>query len=202
MKNLLKTVPFVALLALSGTAFAQTTETPDAEEEKPANALELSMGEEASDESKVGDIYVEAKHSDWEIRCFVTENGNDPCQLYQLLNDGSGNPVAEINVFILPEDQDAAAGATVITPLETLLTQQLSLSVDGGRAKKYPFSWCGAIGCFSRLGFSDGDIVALKKGVTATLTIVPVAAPEQKVNLQVSLKGFTAAYDAAAAKLK
>lgn len=213
MNSLTKTLPFVALLALSGAAFAQSSETAEpaddgagaaaaegAAEETP-DALELNMGQEASDGPALGAVYVEATFNDWELRCIKSEAEVDPCQMYQLLDDGNGNPVAEINIFPLPKEQEAAAGATVITPLETLLTQQLAMSVDGSQAKKYPFSWCSAVGCFARLGFADADVATLKRGVKATLTIVPVAAPDQKVNLDVSLKGFTAAYDAAAARL-
>jgi len=199
MTNLLKTVPLLVLMALGGPVFAQTgdtgTDTPAATEGEAApDPMALTVVE---DGPQLGDIYVDAEFSDWELRCIKSEAEHDPCQMYQLLKDVNGNPVAEINIFALPAEQEAAAGATVITPLETLLTQQLGLAVDGGRVKKYPFSWCSAIGCFSRLGFSDADVTAFKRGVTATLTIVPVAAPDQQVNLAVSLKGFTAAYDEA-----
>ncbi len=212
MYMLIRTLPFAALLALSGTAFAQSSETAEpaeggeaaaaeeAAEERP-NALELNMGEEAAEGPGLGAVYIESTFDDWELRCIKSEAEVDPCQLYQLLDDGNGNPVAEINIFPLPEDQEAAAGATVITPLETLLTQALAMSVDGSQPKKYPFSWCSEVGCFARLGFADADIAIFKRGASATLTIVPVAAPDQKVNLNVSLKGFTAAFDAAAARL-
>jgi len=196
----MKTLPFAALLALSGPAFAQSTEAAEGAEtteEAAPDALALSMGEEPADGPALGAVYVEATFTDWEMRCIRSEAEVDPCQLYQLLDDGNGNPVAEINIFPLPAGQEAAAGATVITPLETLLTQQLAMSVDGSQPKKYPFSWCSEVGCFARLGFADADIAIFKKGVSANLTIVPVAAPDQKVNLKVSLKGFTAAYDAA-----
>lgn len=216
MNSLMKTLPFAVLMAFGGAAFAQGTETPPATDETAqtadttpdaatedtsADALALSMGEEAAGEVALGAVYIDSKYVDWELRCIKSEAEIDPCQIYQLLGDGKGNPVAEINIFPLPAKEEAAAGATVITPLETLLTQQLSLSVDGSKPKKYPFSWCSDIGCFSRMGFSDGDIAIFKKGVSATLTIVPVAAPDQKVNLKVSLSGFTAAYDAAFKRL-
>ena len=81
------------------------------------------------------------------------------------------------------------------TPLESLLTQQLGLSVDGGKVRKYPYSWCSRIGCFSRMGFSQAEIDQFRRGNAAALVIVPVAAPDQKVSLKVSLTGFTAAYN-------
>ena len=197
MTNLTKSLPLILLLALAAPANAQTTdeETATTEDAEPADALALSMGEQ---DVAVGDVYISAKHGDWEIRCIKSENGNDPCQLYQLLNavseSGEKSPVAEINIFAIGGEEGPTAGATIITPLETLLTQQLSMSVDGGKVKKYPFSWCSQIGCFSRVGFSEGDISAFKRGVNATLSIVPVAAADQRVSLTVSLKGFTAGY--------
>jgi invasion protein IalB len=41
-----------------------------------------------------------------------------------------------------------------------------------------------------------------KKGAKATVTVVPAAAPEASVSLDVSLKGFTAGYEAVAATLQ
>ncbi|KKL20651.1 hypothetical protein LCGC14_2453340, partial [marine sediment metagenome] len=119
-----------------------------------------------------------------------------PCQLYQLLNDGDGNSVAEISMFGLPAGREVAAGATVITPLETLLTQQISMSVDGGQVKRYPFTFCAGNGCFSRIGFTSQEVAQFKRGANAKLVIVPAAAPDQKIELTVSLSGFTAGYDA------
>ncbi len=58
----------------------------------------------------------------------------------------------------LPAGAEAAAGATMVTPLETLLTQQLTLTVDGCKAKRYPFTWCSQIGCFARIGFTQAEI--------------------------------------------
>lgn len=199
MTHLIKTLPFALILALAAPALAQTTtdsETTTGAEPAP-DALALSMGDDG--EVKVGDVYIEAEYDDWQLRCIKAETGTDPCQLYQLLADANGNPVAEINVFPLPGGEgQPAAGATVITPLETLLTQQLGISVDGGAVKKYPFSWCSQVGCFSRIGFSEAEVNGFRRGVNAALTIVPVAAADQKVNLTVSLKGFTAGFKAAA----
>jgi len=46
-----------------------------------------------------------------------------------------------------------------------------------------------------RMGLTDADIGAFKRGKQAVLTIVPALAPDQKVNLTLSLDGFTAGYD-------
>lgn len=186
-------------LALGTAAFAQdTTATPDAS--APATAAPapdgLSMGTDAAAPADgVGSTYVAGKFAQWEQRCVKAEDGSDPCQLYQLLKDGGDNAVAEISMFGLPAGQQAVAGATVIAPLETLLTADLTLSVDAGKARKYPFSWCSPIGCVARIGFTQEELDGFKKGNEATITIVPVVAPDQKVELKVSLAGFTAGYD-------
>ncbi len=205
MNDLIRTLPLAMLLAvaapLAGPAMAQDTDAETAVDEPPINPMELNMGENATDDEGPGSIYIDSTHGDWEVRCIRLEDGTDPCQLYQLLKDGNGNPVSEINVFPITDDSsDAAAGATVVTPLETLLTAQLAMQIDSSGVKRYPFAWCSQIGCFARLGFTDEDLAAYKRGKEAKLYIVPVAAPDQRVTLTVSLSGFTAAYDAAVAK--
>lgn len=207
------TALLLALMATGAQAQEQAPEAPEApaEEAAPAEAgtegdqpapqtteeaLGLSMGEEAS---QVGQTYMREEHGDWEIRCVRTETGADPCQLYQLLDDEGGNNVAEVSIFPLPEGNQAVAGATIITPLETLLTAQVALRVDSGEVKRYPFTFCSTVGCFSRMGFTAEDLASLRRGANATLQIRPAAAPDQTVDLTVSLSGFTAGFDAVAA---
>lgn len=195
-------------LGLGSAALAQETapaETPAAEapaapEAGAAADTGLSMGKEPGAAAPAADgpgsIYVAATHGDWEQRCVRAKDGSDPCQLYQLLKDGSGNPVAEVNLFSLPEGQQAAAGANIVVPLETLLTDGLALKIDEGKGKMYPFSFCAREGCVARIGLTAEEITGFKGGNKATITIVPVIAPDQKVTLDISLKGFTAGFDA------
>ena len=70
------------------------------------------------------------------------------------------------------------------------------MSVDGERVRKYPFSWCSPVGCYSRLGLSNADVAKFRGGIVANLVVVPVVAPDQKLGLKVSLSGFTAGYKA------
>lgn len=190
------------LLGTAAIAQETTTETPApaATPEAAAPAAPapdaLSMGKEAAPADGIGSTYTAGTFGQWEQRCVKTEDGSDPCQLYQLLKDGGANAVAEISMFGLPAGQQAVAGATIIAPLETLLTADLSMSVDGGKPRRYPFSWCSPIGCIARIGLTQAELDAFKKGKEAKLTIVPVVAPDQKVELTVSLSGFTAGYDA------
>ena len=192
-------------LAVISPGFAQEATVPadpvattdTAPQGDAASGTDLSLGTEVGGEDGPGSTYVAANFDSWEQRCVRAAEGSvDTCQLYQLLKDADGNSVAEITMFGLPEGQEAAAGATVIAPLETLLTEGLLLQVDTGKAKAYPFTWCSTIGCVARIGLTAAEVEALKKGAKATLIIVPVVAPTEKVLLDVSLKGFTAGFAA------
>lgn len=192
-----KTSAFALILALAALPLAaQTTEEAPAEAPVAANEATpdgLSMGQEIAG-SGVGDTYVAATFEAWEQRCVRTGNGIDPCQLYLLLRDAEGNNVAEFTVFGLPKGSEgpAVAGATFIAPLETLLTAGMMLQIDAGKPKAYPFTFCTQIGCVARIGFTAEEVAQMKKGANAKITIVPFVAPNEKVDLNVSLKGFTA----------
>ncbi|MFK7941156.1 MAG: invasion associated locus B family protein [Roseovarius sp.] len=222
MPKLLYTLPLMALLGLTGAAFAQddttttdatTTDattaqssdaaTADAAEGETSTATEtqssdvtsgLDMGQEvaATDDDPT---YVKEEYGDWQLKCFRSEAEEDPCQMFQLLREEAGNPIAEFSIFRLPEGSQAVAGATVIVPLGTLLTEQLKISVDGGKAKGYSYSFCSLVGCYARIGLTKADIDAFKRGAAANVTIIPAQAPDQTVTIKASLTGFTAAFE-------
>lgn len=212
----MRNLTLALIVGLAGLpAFAQETTAPGATE-APATPTTgtaadagLSMGTEAGaparmptrDEAEVGQAYLAATFERWEQRCEKTAEGKDPCQLYQLLNDKDGNAVAEFTIFSLPEGGEATAGATIVAPLETLLTANLGIKVDSDKGKLYPFTFCTAVGCVARVGFTADEVSGFKKGAKATMIIVPAAAPDVTVDLEISLKGFTAGYDAVAASL-
>ncbi|WP_135448660.1 MULTISPECIES: invasion associated locus B family protein [Tabrizicola] len=194
-KTTTSALAFILALAALPLA-AQTTEEAPTEAPAAADSATpegLSMGQEVAG-SGVGDTYVAANFEAWQQRCVRTENGIDPCQLYMLLKDGDGNNVAEFTIFGLPKGTQgpAVAGATFIAPLETLLTAGMTLQIDAGKPKAYPFTFCTQIGCVARIGFTAEEVAQMKKGANAKITIVPFVAPNDKVELSVSLKGFTA----------
>ena len=200
MPRFLSTLPLIALMALSQGAVAQDTTQKPAEEGATATTEAEPKPEGMGDNLSMGDtgepqVYDKEQQGDWALRCFKVAEGDDPCQLYQLLKDDQGTEVAEVAIFRLPSGGQAVAGATITVPLETLLTAQLTIAVDGGKGKRYPFSFCTPIGCIARIGFTAQDIANFKKGAKATVTLVPAPAPDQKVVLDMSLNGFTAGYD-------
>ncbi len=182
-----------ALLLLSTAAYAQeATENTDQDNG-------LSLGEEvqqAPREPQVGEPYLSEINGDWALRCLKAEEGQaDPCQLYQLINDENGNSVAEISIFPIPNGGRAAAGATIVVPLETLLTEQLTLTIDGANSRRYPFTFCNSAGCVARVGFTQEEVNLFKRGNASNMRLVPAASPDSEVNLTISLTGFTAGYD-------
>lgn len=183
------------LIGVSLTAGAALAQSTDGEEAADTSTSGLSTGI-VEGEIQIGQTYVREEFSTWQLRCVKTENDKDPCQLYQLLNDAEGNSVAEFNMFPLPEGQQAVAGANIVTPLETLLTANLRMAIDGGQTKVYPYSFCSQIGCFSRIGMTADEVAGFRKGATAKIIIVPAAAPDDTVELTLSLSGFTAGYNA------
>lgn len=167
---------------------AAATPAPPATSTAPGG--ELNVGEALGGGPE---IYVKEEQGDWQIRCLRAPEGEtDPCQLYQRLADQQGNPTADVNIFLLPPGGDVAAGATILTPLQTLLTAQVTMTVDSAQPRRYPFSFCDATGCYSRMGFTTADLAALKKGNSATVSVVPALAPDQPAEMKMSLKGFTA----------
>lgn len=188
---ILKTVAIgLTSLILAAPLAAQDTTT-----ETATDVNELSMGEVVGGDRAPGTTYTEEVFDDWERRCVSNPEGDDPCHLYQLLKDANGQAIAEINVLALPAGLEAAAGLTVIAPLQTLLTQQLTIGIDSHPAKRYPFKFCTNVGCISQIGLTADEIAAYKRGAEAKVLIVPAGAPDQQVILDLSLTGFTAGYD-------
>lgn len=224
MTHFLKPLTLAALLATTSAAFAQeaadpATETPQTEApaEAPAqeegtapaadpNAFDMGtpIGQPEEGQLANGAPYLRETYGDWEMRCINIEDGADPCTLYQLLEDQDGNAVAEIGLVPLEPGGQAVAGATIVAPQETLLTERLVMAIDGGQARAFEFTFCTqrpmspllSSGCVARIGFTEADVNAFRRGAEAKLSIVPAFAPDQKVELTVSLSGFTAGFEA------
>lgn len=191
-----KFVPFnlVAAALWCGAAYAQdTSETPQTEtEQAETEQPDLDLGETGP---RVGEQYVREKNGDWEVSCIKTEAAEDPCAMVQILNGQQGDPIAEVTIGKLPAGGAAVAWANVIVPLETLLQAQLAMSIDGAPRKLYDYHHCVPLGCVAQLGLTQGDIDAMRSGSKATLSLVPARFPDQILNMDMSLSGFTAAFD-------
>lgn len=208
-----------ALIALApaAAAFAQTDTPPAAEapeaaapeaaaepapvtapaapaDSPAADAAPAAESAEAPRDEIVASYYTKATHGDWLLRCLRTPDGNDPCELYQLLRDEDETPVAEISV--VPFQGQAAAIMNFVAPLETDLELGMGFQIDTGEAHRYPFLVCAPIGCVARVGLTEAELTSLKRGAKGTVSLLPFGGnPENNlVRLDVSLSGFTAGF--------
>ncbi len=166
----------------------------------PAQGAQAPAEMPTEETAQPNQAYIAEEHGDWQLRCVKAAEGPDPCQLYQLLKDSQGGSVAEISLTPV-NDPQAKGLATIITPLETLLTAGLTLSIDGSEGKRIPFDFCTRQGCWVRVPMREADLAAFRRGNVASFTIVPVRAADQKVAVTASLNGFTAAWDALMGRL-
>lgn len=220
MQSILQGVAAAAMLAMlaAGSARAQEAAPDEAEPAEPAaeapaepeaaeepaeaEAEEAPEAAETPGAAGAGDPaapeileIVRDTFGDWQVRC--APDGED-CFMYQLALDDEQNPVAEVSLLRLPAGETAVAGVTVVTPLGTLLPPGLGLQIDTNEARQYPFAWCSQVGCFSRFGLDEAAVNGMKRGRSGRLTLLSVGAPDRPVVLEVSLMGFTAAYDSLA----
>jgi invasion protein IalB len=136
----MKTINQFVRLGFVATTIAGTLGTAYAQQ------AELPLGQPV--ETRIGATYVAEQFDDWQIRCVKQEEGTfEPCQMYQLLIDADGTSVAEITAFALPPGQTAIAGATIITPLETALSEGVQFFIDDSEALVYSFDFCNELGC-------------------------------------------------------
>lgn len=187
------------VVLLAGPVAAQETATA---EDTPA-AGGFDMGQEVDEngnpiaqEPQPGQQYIKEVFNDWVLRCLKTESGDDPCQMYQLLSNADSVAVAEIAIVPLAAGGPAAAGATIVVPLETFLPEQLTMRVDGGTARRFAYTFCNQGGCVARIGLTAEDLALFRRGNSATLRMVPAGAQDQEVIVTMSLSGFTAAFEA------
>ena len=203
MKNPFLLLSLMAALA-AGPALSQET-TQNAGESAQDTASDgttniggaLDLGESVPNQQQPGapETYIKETFTDWALQCIKVDAENEVCQMYQLLKESGGASVAEVSLFKLENGGRAIAGGTFVVPLETLLSAKLTIQVDNGQPRRYDYSFCSQVGCYARVGFTAEDISQFKAGAKAKVTLVPALAPDQKVEVEMSLSGFTAAFD-------
>ena len=156
----------------------------------------LSLGKPLETIREPGEIYLAGSKGDWNVRCITGNPGEtDRCEIQQLLFLNENTPVADISIFKLPEGEVAVAAANIMVPLETLLTKKFQFAFSKEIVKEYPYSFCNQNGCLVRLGLLEEDVEAMKKGSSSKLSITHISNPGSFINLDLSLKGFTAAFE-------
>jgi invasion protein IalB len=124
---------------------------------------DISAEDEVAGAVANGQAYDKGFFGDWTLRCVKSDKVPEMCQLFQLMKDASGSPVAEFNLNTLSKTGPVLAGANVITPLETLLPEGLTIRVGENDAKRYPFAFCVKIGCVARIELTAEDLDYYRK---------------------------------------
>lgn len=132
-----------------------------------------------------------SQSGDWAIECVENAQAGRLCRMVQNVADPkNGKPLMEVVVAKPPGAKNAIL--TLRAPLGVWLRPGLSLRIDGGKADKVNFEFCLKGGCLAQMRMSSGKINAMKRGSKATVGMQNIR--RQKLNLNISLRGFTAAY--------
>ncbi len=136
------------------------------------------------------------KFKDWSARC-ETPKGLDreQCYIFQRLvtkKDEKLLPVLHVLVGYITADGNPGLFATV--PLGVSLPQGLQIKVDKYEPVAFGYSHCNNQGCLGALALSDDLIAKMKAGRQAIITFH--AGSQQPVSVGVSLRGFTAGFNA------
>lgn len=140
---------------------------------------------------------VKATHGAWEVRC--SEEGK--CLMSQTFKDKEGRSVLAMVLRKLEkpaqtDNGEIVATARIITPLNVMLIRQLGMRIDGGEIKTTPFLICTQVGCEARPPIKQPLIDEFKAGSKIEfLTEVPTSEGPKVVAVEISLSGFSDAYN-------
>jgi invasion protein IalB len=134
------------------------------------------------------------QHKDWTVRC-PKSGASGPCEMMQLVKDpDSGKPV--MRVVMGYSQQNNKPVMAFILPLGMRLPPGVQLSVNGAKAKRFPYQICMKQGCQAVYPLENSLLHKLKHGRSAKVTVM---GPRGKtIDLKFSLMGFTASNNAIA----
>ena len=151
----------------------------------------LSIDDTMMSETQKTEPYIKERFENWTLKCIKPVNSIERCEANQIIFNQKQQPVAEISIIKLPKGQVAAAAATIIVPLETILSEGLVLAIQELEPKKYQFKFCNSLGCYSQIGLTDDEVESLKWIENAAIYLKQISSGDQQIVIQISLYGFT-----------
>ena len=151
----------------------------------------LSIDDTMMSEPQKMEPYIKERFENWTLKCIKPVNSIERCEANQIIFNQKQQPVAEISIIKLPKGQVAAAAATIIVPLETILSEGLVLAIKELEPKKYQFKFCNSLGCYSQIGLTDDEVEALKRKGKASIFLKHISSGDQQIVIPMSLDGFT-----------
>tara|TARA_B100000674_G_scaffold305158_1_gene253382 strand:- start:191 stop:793 length:603 start_codon:yes stop_codon:yes gene_type:complete len=158
---------------------------------KAEEADSLSIDDTMMSEAQKKEPYIKERFENWTLKCITSVNSIERCEANQIIFNQKQQPVAEISIIKLPKGQVAAAAATIIVPLETILSEGLILAIQELEPKKYQFKFCNSLGCYSQIGLTNDEVEALKRVKKASIFLKHISSGDQQIVLPMSLDGFT-----------
>jgi invasion protein IalB len=136
---------------------------------------------------------LKATHGDWEIQCL---EGTETCAMQQVGNTADGERALLVTVQrlagVTADERPVPAAITVNTPIGVLIPYAIRVRVDEGNIAQVPLMRCVPESCVARAPMAEEAIAELKRGSKATFAYFL----QEEVLVEISLNGFTAAYDA------
>ena len=151
----------------------------------------LTIDDTMMSETQKTEPYIKERSENWTLKCIEPVDSIERCEANQIIFNQKQQPVAEISIIKLPKGQVAAAAATIIVPLETILSEGLVLAIQELEPKKYQFKFCNSLGCYSQIGLTDDEVEALKRKEKASIFLKHISSGDQQIVIPMSLDGFT-----------
>lgn len=139
-----------------------------------------------------------ATHGAWDVIC--ADNGD--CSMQQTVNGPAGGPFMLARITrTAPRDTPNGKVESVLeilVPLRVALQGGLGIQIDGGKPQRAPFNYCQPSGCVLQTPMPVAMVASMKKGVNAKVDVIMM--PKSPVDVQLSLSGFTKAYNSLKAR--
>lgn len=136
-----------------------------------------------------------AGNPNWLKVCDPLPDGQQACIMRQVvLANGQF-----LGSFLLRDDpgQESRLLAVAAVPLGVLLPFGLTWQIDGAKPIRVPYMLCDPTSCATQLVINEQYVNSLKKG--STLKLTAKNRQNQDLTIEITLAGFTAAYDGEAA---
>ncbi len=134
---------------------------------------------------------------DWTVGCEKPPGEKtERCFIYQtVVNKKSNQPVLQMAVGYLPgkAKNDDRPAALLTLPLGVALPPGVGFKIDDGKMIRLQFERCVPTGCIAGFPLNNDLLGKLKKGLKVE---VRVSDGQKVVTLPLSLKGFTAGFEA------
>jgi invasion protein IalB len=137
-------------------------------------------------------------YGDWIARCVMRETADGQnirqCSMEQQLtwHDEESRQTQSLLTVTLTPPQANGAAITILTPFGLLLDRGIELQIDTDQGFRLPFRTCLSVGCLAQGQLAEEILGQLRAGELLTARMVE-STGKQLFQIQISLKGFTAA---------